>query len=113
MQEIGTAAVLGLATGAFVGLVAFVMSGFNLFFGLAIMIAQSMSMLTAGLTGSLPPLFFSFLLQRTAGQWSGLMETAVQDVVSTFVMVVLTYKMLEFCGPFQIDPSDMCYVQPS
>lgn len=113
LQEIGTAAYLGLVTGTLLGLVAFTMSGFNALFGFSIMIAQGISMIAAGLSGALPPLFFGFFFELSAEKWKGLIETALQDVISTFVMVVLAYKMLEYCGPFQIDPSDTCYAQAS
>jgi magnesium transporter len=107
-KEIGAALYLGLAMGGLVGFIAFSLSNFHFAFGLTVMIAQFVSILTAGLTGTLAPLLFSFIFERDAGKWGGPLETAIQDIVGSFAMVVLSYKILEFFGPMDVEPGDTC-----
>lgn len=106
--EIGAAAFLGLGMGLMLGLLAFLASGNDLAFALTIMIAQFISMVTAGCTGTFAPLLFSFIFKRDAGKWGGPLETAIQDIVGSFAMVVISYHILAFLGPGSVDPSDTC-----
>ena len=73
-------------------------------------IAQFVSILTAGLTGTLAPMLFSFVFRRDAGQWGGPLETAIQDIVGSFAIVVLSFHVLALWGPIDIAPEDMCGV---
>ena len=93
------AALLGIGMGCAVGGLAYQASNFDLGFGITIFVANFISVLTAGLTGTLAPLIFSFIFHRDSGKWSGPLETAIQDIVGSFVMVVLSYKMLLWMGP--------------
>ena len=94
-QEVGTAAILGVGMGVLVGLLAFVLSGFKIFFALAILLAQTVSVTVAGLTGtSIPFLLDTLLAPHQAPKWSGQIVIAIQDVVSTFAMVFFTLKIL-------------------
>ncbi len=94
--------------GSVVGGIAFQASGFDFAFGFTIFIANFISVFTAGLTGTLAPLLFTFLFKRDAGKWAGPIETAIQDIVGSFVMVILSYRILMLIGTNDIDPSDLC-----
>jgi hypothetical protein len=98
----------GLGMGGFLGLVAFVASGCNFPFGLTVMIAQFISILTAGCTGTFAPLLFTFIFERDSGKWGGPLETAVQDIVGSFAMVIISYRLLLWLGPFDVGAGDMC-----
>jgi hypothetical protein len=98
----------GIGMGCLLGTIAFVASGYSYAFGLTVMIAQFISIVTAGCTGTFAPLIFTFIFERDSGKWGGPLETAVQDIVGSFAMVVISYQILEWFGPFEIDPSDTC-----
>jgi Mg/Co/Ni transporter MgtE len=104
----GAAVYLGFGMGAMLGAIAFSLSNFHFSFGLTVFIAQFVSILTAGCTGTLAPLLFSFIFERDAGKWGGPLETAIQDIVGSFAMVVMSYKILELFGPFAVDAGDIC-----
>ena len=108
LMEIGAAGYLGLGMGFLLGVIAYVASGMDIAFALTILIAQCLSIVTAGCTGTIAPLLFSFIFKRDSGKWGGPLETAVQDIVGSFAMVVLSYHLLSWLGPGPIDPSDMC-----
>jgi len=107
-DEVGAAALLGLGMGLILGSVAYVASGMDIAFGITIFVAQFISIVTAGITGTFAPLLFSFFFHRDSGKWGGPLETAIQDIVGSFAMVVISYHILVFLGPHEIDPSDMC-----
>ena len=91
------------------GSIAFWAAGMDLLFGLTI--AQVLSILTAGCTGTLAPLLFSFIFRRDSGKWGGPLETAIQDIVGSFAMVVVvSYHILLWLGPGHIRPEDACGV---
>lgn len=94
--------------GGLLGAIAFFASGYSFAFALTISIAQFISIVTAGCTGTFAPLIFTFIFERDSGKWGGPLETAVQDIVGSFAMVVISYKILEWFGPFAIDPEDTC-----
>lgn len=94
--------------GFVVGAIAFQASGFDFAFGFTIFIANFISVLTAGFTGTLAPLLITFFFRRDAGKWGGPIETAIQDIVGSFVMVILSYRILQLIGSNEIDPSDIC-----
>ena len=106
--EIGAALCLGLSMGTLLGTIAFGLSGFHFGFAMTIMIAQFISILTAGLTGTLAPLLFSFIFQRDSGKWGGPLETAIQDIIGSFAMVVMSYQILKLFAPFDIESWDNC-----
>jgi Mg/Co/Ni transporter MgtE len=106
--EVGAAAILGLGMGSVLGTLGFILSGMDLPFGLTIFTAQFISILTGGLTGTLAPLIFSFIFRRDAGKWGGPLETAIQDIVGSFTMVVMSYRLLLLFSPMEVDPSDLC-----
>jgi len=106
--EVGAAAILGLGMGSVLGTLGFILSGMDLPFGLTIFTAQFISILTAGLTGTLAPLIFTFIFRRDAGKWGGPLETAIQDIVGSFTMVVMSYRLLLLFSPMEVDPSDLC-----
>jgi hypothetical protein len=98
--ELATAAVLGVCTGAAMGLVAFVMTDRDVTFAMTILIAQTTSTFIAGFTGTVVPIVLSNIHERDPGKWRGVLETAIQDVVASFVMVILSYNLLlAFGGP--------------
>mmetsp|Transcript_5581 Transcript_5581/g.12711 ORF Transcript_5581/g.12711 Transcript_5581/m.12711 type:complete len:330 (-) Transcript_5581:383-1372(-) len=107
-KEISAALYLGLVLGSVTASIAYYMGGFSLPFAISIFTAQFIGILTAGCTGTLAPLLFTFIFQRDSGKWGGPLETAVQDVVGSFAMIVVTYKIMLAFGPFELEPSDMC-----
>jgi hypothetical protein len=106
--EVGAALFLGLGMGFVLGTCAFFMSGLDIVFALTIFMAQFVSVVTAGLTGTLAPLLFTFIFRRDSGKWGGPLETAIQDIVGSFAMVVMSYQLLVLFGPRELDPSDVC-----
>ncbi|KAL3774428.1 hypothetical protein ACHAW5_001670 [Stephanodiscus triporus] len=60
--------------------IAFIMGGYSFPFALSIFFAQFIGIATAGLTGTLAPLLFTFIFKSDSGKWGGPLETAVQDV---------------------------------
>lgn len=110
LGEVGAAAWLGLGMGILLGGIGYVASGMDFAFGLTIFIAQFISMLTAGVTGTFAPLLFSFVFKQDAGKWGGPLETAVQDIVGSFSMVVVSYYLLSFFGAGTVAENDTCGV---
>jgi cation transporter-like permease len=108
LKEMGAALYIGVGMGLVVGTMAFVMGHQSFAFGLTIFFAQFIGILTAGFTGTLAPLLFTFIFERDSGKWGGPLETAVQDVVGSFAMIVISYRIMTFFGPYDIDASDMC-----
>jgi len=102
--------VSGLAMGVVTGSIAFLMGGFSFAFALSIFTAQFVGILTAGCTGTLAPLLFTFIFERDSGKWGGPLETAVQDVVGSFAMIVISYRIMLLFGPYEIAPNDVCGV---
>lgn len=94
--------------GAVTGTIAFIMGGLSVPFALSIMTAQFIGILTAGCTGTLAPLIFTFIFERDSGKWGGPLETAVQDVVGSFAMIVISYRIMLLFGPHDIAPNDTC-----
>jgi magnesium transporter len=107
-KEIAAGACLGLGMGCVLGTYAFFASGMDYAFALTIFTAQFVSIVTAGLTGTLAPLMFTFIFQRDSALYGGPLETAIQDIVGSFAMVVLSYQLLLFFGPMEISPDDIC-----
>ena len=94
--------------GVLIGTIAFVLGGFSIPFALAMFTAQFIGVFMAGFTGSLAPLFLSLCFQRGASKWSGLLETAFQDLVGSFSMIVISYQILLFFGPYELGGDDVC-----
>ena len=107
-QEVVAAMYLGCALGGISSAIAFCMGGFSVPFALSIFTAQWIGIVTAGVTGTLAPLLFTFIFERDSGKWGGPLETAVQDVVGSFAMIVVTYWIMSLFGPYEIEPNDMC-----
>ena len=107
-KEVVAAMYLGCALGGISGGIAFCMGGFSAPFALSIFTAQWIGIFTAGVTGTLAPLLFTFIFERDSGKWGGPLETAVQDVVGSFAMIVVTYWIMSLFGPYDIEPNDMC-----
>jgi len=109
VYEIGTGLWLGFGMGMIIGIFAFCISGYDAAFGVTIGIAQVLSIFTAGITGTSAPLIFTYLFHQDCGKWSGPIETAVQDIVGSFSMVVLSYHLLRLLGAnTTISPDDVC-----
>ena len=107
-KEITAAAYLGAAMGLLSAGISFFMGGWNFPFAVSIFTAQWIGIFTAGCTGTLAPLLFTFIFDRDSGKWGGPLETAVQDVVGSFAMIVVTYWIMSLFGPYDLDSSDMC-----
>lgn len=99
----------GLGIGAIIGTIAFLMGGFSIRFAIAMFLAQLIGIVTAGFTGTLAPLFFALCFRRDAYKWAGLLETGVQDVVGSFAMIVIGYKILLLFGPYEMGENDVCF----
>ena len=108
IKEITAAAYLGAAMGLLSAGISFFMGGWNFPFAVSIFTAQWIGIFTAGCTGTLAPLLFTFIFDRDSGKWGGPLETAVQDVVGSFAMIVVTYWIMSLFGPYDLDSSDMC-----
>lgn len=106
--ELTSSLYLGVAMGTVIGVMAYVSANRDMTFGITIGTAQLLSILTAGLTGTLAPLIFTFVFHRDSGKWGGPLETAIQDIVGSFAMVILSYKMLLLFGSGDVSPSDTC-----
>jgi Mg/Co/Ni transporter MgtE len=106
--ELTSSLYLGVAMGTVIGVMAYVSANRDMTFGITIGTAQLLSILTAGLTGTLAPLIFTFVFHRDSGKWGGPLETAIQDIVGSFAMVILSYKMLLLFGAGDVSPSDTC-----
>ncbi|KAL7522463.1 hypothetical protein ACHAWX_007141 [Stephanocyclus meneghinianus] len=107
-KEIMAALYLGAAIGSVTATISFFMGGYNIPFAISIFCAQFIGILTAGFTGTLAPLLFTFIFERDSGKWGGPLETAVQDVVGSFAMIVISYRIMLLFGPYDLDPNDVC-----
>jgi len=107
-DEVAVAFLLGLGMGAVLGTVAYMAAGYDIVFGTTIAIAQILSILTAGLTGTLAPLIFTFIFHQDSGKWGGPLETAIQDIVGSFAMVVISYHLLVLLGTGPVSSEDIC-----
>lgn len=96
--------------GVITGIIAFVMGSLSIPFALSMFTAQFLGILTAGCTGTLAPLLFTFIFEKDSGKWSGPLETAVQDVVGSFAMIVISYQMMLLFGPYDLAPNDVCSI---
>jgi hypothetical protein len=98
--------------GVITGTIAFMMGAFSIPFALSIFTAQFIGIVTAGFTGTLAPLLFTFIFERRdSGKWGGgQLETVVQDVVSSFAMIVISYQIMLLFGPYEIARNDMCSI---
>lgn len=108
VSEVGTAAYLGLGMGCLVGGIALLASEMDFAFALTIMIAQFISIVAAGVTGTFAPLLFSFVFKGDSGKWAAPLETAFQDVVGSFALIVVCYYLLAWLGAGSVDASDSC-----
>lgn len=107
-KEVAVAALLGIGMGGVIGAAAFFMSDMDIGFAITIFMAQFVSIVTAGITGTLAPLIFTFIFHRDAALYGGPLETAIQDIVGSFAMVILSYQLLLLFGPMEISPDDIC-----
>ena len=110
-KEVVAAMYLGCALGGVSSSIALGMGGgWSVPFALSIFTAQWIGVVTAGVTGTLAPLLFTFIFERDSGKWGGPLETAVQDVVGSFAMIVVTYWIMSLFGPYDddIELDDMC-----
>jgi hypothetical protein len=109
INECKVAAMLGVAVGAVAGTLAFFASATrNVPFAVTVAVAQTTSSTSAGCIGCIAPLVICFLLKRNANTVGGLVETAVQDVIASFITAVVSYYMLlAVVSPVE-DPIDSC-----
>ena len=96
--------------GVITGTIAFAMGGFSIPFAISIFTAQFIGVFTAGCTGSLAPLLFTFMFQRDSDKWGGPLETGVQDVIGSFAMIVMSYQIMLLFGPYEMGPNDVCSI---
>jgi Mg/Co/Ni transporter MgtE len=108
VHEVGCAFCLGGTMGLLLSGIAYVSSGYDGPFATTIFAAQTISVITAGITGTLAPLLCTWMFGRDSRKWSCLLETGVQDIVGCLVMIVLPYYILTMFGHRNIDPLDTC-----
>ena len=108
LKEIGASAYLGLAMSTFVGALCFVLGGFHLTFVSMIAVAQFLSILSAGLTGSVMPFLAAKVFGEAGKRWNSAIVTAVQDLVGSAVMVTMVYKLGESFGPMEENGAEIC-----
>lgn len=103
-KELKATTLLGLGMGIALGVIAFVLSGFDLPFSLSICFAQFLSIVVGGLMGSCIPL----LLHRNhSSAWNIFFQTVIPDMVGSIAMVLLSYHFLIFSGCSEVGKSCM------
>jgi len=108
LSEMQVATYLGFGISTIISLLAYHSSFYDWPFAVTIFVANFVSVVTAGFTGTLAPLIFTFIFKRDSGKWGGPLETAIQDIVGSFCMVVLSYRLLVWLGPNEISADDVC-----
>jgi Mg/Co/Ni transporter MgtE len=106
--ETSTAAFLGIATGIFMGSIALFASKMDASFAITVMFAQIISTALAGMLGVVAPLLLQFVSKRESLLWNGLLETAIQDIIGSFAVIVVSYHILATLGDVEIAPADKC-----
>eukprot|EP00931_Biecheleriopsis_adriatica_P017600 TRINITY_DN12564_c0_g1_i1.p1 TRINITY_DN12564_c0_g1~~TRINITY_DN12564_c0_g1_i1.p1 ORF type:complete len:297 (+),score=42.22 TRINITY_DN12564_c0_g1_i1:84-893(+) len=110
-KELGAAVVLAWGCGIAVFLLAFIWTAVDKSnetdagFAITVGLAQVFSITVAGITGTLAPVLFSFVLKRDSGKWSGPLETAVQDIAGTFAVVYVAQWILLFFIKVGVSPA--------
>lgn len=110
-KELGAAVVLAWGCGLAVFLLAFIWTSVDKSiatdtgFAITVGLAQVFSITVAGITGTLAPVLFSFVLKRDSGKWSGPLETAVQDIAGTFAVVYVAQWILLFFIQVGVSPA--------
>jgi len=110
-KELGAAVVLAWGCGLAVFLLAFIWTALDKStatdagFAITVGLAQVFSITVAGITGTLAPVLFSFVLKRDSGKWSGPLETAVQDIAGTFAVVYVAQWILLFFIQVGVSPA--------
>lgn len=92
--------------------IAFMMGAFTIPFALSMLTAQFIGISVAGCTGGLAPLVIGLFSMKGSSKWSGLVETAIQDVVTSFAMIVISYYIMLLFGPYEIESHDVCLAPP-
>lgn len=95
--ELLSSVCIGFAMGCVVGALAFVSSSLDFAFGAIIGVAQMIAILVAGFTGAMVPFWFSFLFRRTSMMGAAgplILETAIQDIVGSFIVIFVSHKLL-------------------
>ncbi|CAJ1934308.1 unnamed protein product [Cylindrotheca closterium] len=110
LKEIGASAYLGLAMSTVVGVLCLFLGGFHLAFVSVMAGAQFLSILLAGLTGSIVPLLATKIFGDEGKSWNSAIVTAAQDLVGSAVMVTMIYKLGESFGPMEENGAESCGV---
>eukprot|EP00980_Cylindrotheca_fusiformis_P013878 scaffold3598_cov115-Cylindrotheca_fusiformis.AAC.14 len=108
LREMGASLCQGVAVGAFVGAIAFFLSGFHFGFALTISIAQIISIISGALIGTTMPVISTHLFGQKAWSFRGVLETSLQDLIGAFILVITCYKVFSILGPMEVDPNDSC-----
>lgn len=109
-EEMRVASYLGLGVGFVVGSFAGFLSNGDFVFGTAIAVAQFLSIVVAGFTGTIAPLCVTLFFTSDAGKWTAPLLTTLQDVVGSFTMIVMSYYILMWIGQREVEPWDECHV---
>ena len=99
LKEFGASVYLGLAMSTLVGALCIVVGGFKWRFVSIVASAQFLSILSAGLTGSLVPVLATKVFNEVGNSWNSALVTAIQDLIASAIMVIMVYKLGEVPGP--------------
>lgn len=105
--EVCTSVLLGGGIGLFMGILAYQASNGDFRFAFSITIAQLLSVAIAGFTGCLSPIASNLFFHQDSGKWVGLLETAVQDVITCAVVIIVVIATYVWSGEVA-DVNDRC-----
>jgi cation transporter-like permease len=107
IREAIATAVLSLGVGAIVGGLAYFASS-DVAFSFVMLLAQTISTVTSGITGSLAPIVSGYVLKGGSGKWVAPVVAATQDVVGCVTMMVVSYRVLVLLDHENAVPGDTC-----
>jgi Mg/Co/Ni transporter MgtE len=108
LHECVAALYLAVGTSTVVGLIAFLASGSDLVFAIALTVQQFFAIAIAGFIGSLAPLLYSFALKCDSRKWGDVIETTLQDIVGCFSAAITWYFLVRVLGAAEVNPEDTC-----
>ena len=107
-KEVGASLLLGLGVGICISFVSMYLTSFDFAFGFSIMLVQFLSIVIGALNGSLAPIMFGIIFKADYGKWTNQLATAIQDVLVSFLMMILSYNILLLFSSQGVDPADTC-----
>ena len=108
-SEFGVAVYLALMMSFLVGFVSLLGTGFDIMFSVTMLLAQFLSILIAGCSGTCAPFLYSFVGGHNSCWWLEPIQASLQDIVGTLSMVVVSYYILLWTWPYSVEPEDSCF----